>query len=197
MIPDLQAAKLCQAIYAPSSGEFDHILEVAGVLGGIKYIGGDTVVAMRGSTTAQDWLRDLKFWPEHDAQLGFIVDGFSDGIAAFIAALKPLIKGNLVLCGHSLGAAHACIIAALIPSVQLVLFGCPRPGFRKLKNLVLAAGTHVTSYRNRNDPVCEVPWLMGLYRHIVEPEIVLSHTIPDDIFDDHQIALYVEALKIS
>ena len=196
MIPDLQAAKLCQAIYAPSSSAFDHILEVSGVLGGIKYMGGDTVVAMRGSITAQDWLRDLKFWPEHDAQLGFIVDGFSDGIAAFIAALKPLIKGNLVLCGHSLGAAHACIIAALIPSAQLVLFGCPRVSIgNKLRRLIKVSGTKASSYRDWSDIVTFLPsrWLM--YRHAVDIKQIRGLPKPESDMDAHQIALYVQALS--
>ena len=200
MISGYRAAQLCQAIYSPLKGDFDKTLCVSGVVAGIKYVGNDTVVALRGSITAQDWIRDLKIWPEHDAHLGFVADGFTDGIAEFVVALKPCIRGKLILCGHSLGAARACIIAALLPTAQLVLFGCPRPGFRKLRNLVLASGAKVSSFKNRSDPVCDMPYLLGmlgLYVHIAEPTLILSRTVPDDIIDDHEISLYVEALSVA
>ncbi len=197
MISDLYAAQLCQAIYSPSAGAFNHILDVSGVVGGIKYVGGDTVVALRGSITVQDWLRDLKIWPEYDAQLGFVADGFTDGVAAFIVALKPLIKGNLILCGHSLGAARACIIAAMIPSVQLVLFGCPRVSIgNKIRKLIAFSGTKSSSYRNWSDLVIAVPsrWLM--YRHSVCVTQVRCNPEPENDIVAHEIALYVEALMV-
>ena len=195
MISDLQCAELCRAIYAPSKGAFDAILSVDGVYGGVRYIDGNTVLALRGSLVISDWIQDVRIIPRYDANLGWVSRGFVDGIASFIVKLKPLIKGRLIITGHSLGAAHACLIAGTIPSAQLTLFGCPRVSIGgKLRGLIVASGTVATSCKNWDDLVVEVPSRWLGYCHAVQVTHLKSAPEPELAIQAHEIGRYCNAL---
>ena len=195
MISDLNCADLCREIYNRTTDAFDDVLHVDGVCGGIKYVGNCTIVAFRGSITAADWIEDVRIIPKYDAQLGFISRGFLDGVREFVAELSPLIKGHLIVTGHSLGAAHACLTAALIPSAQLTLFGCPRVSIGgKLRGLIAASGTWATSYKNLDDLVVEVPSRWLGYRHAVPILHIRSHPQPELAIQAHEIGRYCNAL---
>ena len=107
------------------------------------------------------------------------------------------LRGAVTLTGHSLGAARACILAGELaalsrPIAELILFGCPRPGFATLASMVQQSVQRIASYRNGNDPVTQVPWLLGWYKHVVEPTAI-GHAELDPI-DAHFIARYHAAL---
>jgi len=198
MISDLDAAKLCLAAYTGKSAGWEKWLDVGGVVAGIKKVADITIVAFRGSDSCEDWLRDLDEVPEEHPDLGYVHSGFLEGMDAFYGVLRPLLKGDIYLVGHSLGAAHACILAGLMaehPPKRLSLFGCPRPGFEELRKLVMKSWPMITSYRNRDDPVTEVPYLLGLYEHIIEPTRLFSPTNPLNPASEHSIYLYIEALQ--
>lgn len=199
MLTDLAAAKLCQAVYAGNSSIWDKWIEAGGITVGIKQDAVCTIVVFRGSANGEDWLRDLDEFPEEHPILGHVHSGFLEGMDAFYAVLRPFLHGNVYLTGHSLGAAHACILAGLMrdyPLLQrVILFGCPRPGFAHLKRLVTAVCGSIASYRNRSDPVPEVPYLLGLYKHVVEPTQLMSPTDPFNPALEHSIDLYVQALQ--
>lgn len=195
---DLDAAMLCQAAYIGKDAGWFHWIDVAGVVAGIQRSDGDTIVAFRGSSSQEDWLRDLDELPV-DTKLGHVHRGFIEGMDTFMDTVFPLLRGRVFLTGHSLGAAHAAIFAGMLTQrwaipKRLVLFGCPRPGFQKLSEIVSGAGIDVASYRNRNDPVTEVPYLLGLYKHIVEPAHVESKTSPEPFVLDHLMQYYIEAM---
>ena len=199
MITDLNAAKLCQAVYTGPSASWDKWLEVDGVAAGIMQDRVSTTIAFRGSANVEDWLRDLDEFPEEHPILGHVHSGFLEGMDAFYGDLRPFLNGKVYITGHSLGAAHACILAGLMREYPLiervVLFGCPRPGFAHLKRLVTAVCGSIASYRNRSDPVPEVPYLLGLYQHVVEPTQLMSPTDPFNPALEHSIDLYVQALQ--
>ena len=78
---------------------------------------------------------------------------------------------------------------------RIVTFGCPRPAFAGFRKFMLAGGFPIRSYKNRHDPVTDVPFLMGLYKRVTEP-------IKLDVFDwrdsgikEHGIDLYVAGLE--
>lgn len=196
MITDLDAAKFCAAIYTDAS-DWDTRIEIGGIVAGIKYVNGGTVVAFRGSFTLEDWLRDADEIPFDHPVLGYVHRGFFDGMEQFVADIRTYLKGDIYVVGHSLGGAHACLFTGLVPDSvkRLVLFGCPRPGFSKLRNVVQLKCSNIASFRNREDPVPEVPYLLGLYHWVHDPAQITSATNPALPTDCHSIALYIEALS--
>ncbi len=193
MITALDAAKLCVHSYDETNTAFDAWRDVNDVVGGIKYIGDNTVLVMRGSDDVVDWLHDLSAWPDWTND-GVVDAGFADGIRGFLAIVKPFIKGNLILTGHSLGAARCCIIAAAIKTSQMILFGCPKVGLDAFKDAVIKSGVDIQSYRNGDDPVTLVP---PFYDHIIPPTQLRPVHQFDDPIQYHMIDEYVASLGLS
>lgn len=208
MISDLACAQLCQACYnTPDS--FNRVVYTSDVWAGIKHYDAYTVIAMRGSTTINDWLRDFRGWMVKDPQLGMVEDGFMAGMRDVFAHLVDEIAApapkSLCITGHSLGAAEALILGGLITDGghgaaidAIVTFGSPRPGGQRLKNILTPIA--VRSYRNIMDPVCEVPVRIPELEPYMHPRDLIGIVAappPDDPWGpiaDHHIELYIKAL---
>ena len=115
---ELEAARLCKEIYADSE-PWDVRKDTAGVSWGIRRAGTRAYVVFRGSYTLFDWLEDATaFDPRHLFShniLGSLWAGFFLGLPETWDEIKPLVSdaNEIVVTGHSLGAARATIIAAL------------------------------------------------------------------------------------
>jgi hypothetical protein len=112
-------AALCRGIYAYPTDPptaWDYRQSTAGIEWGVRLDGGRAFVVFRGSESILDWLRDLVgFAPSVGAgDLGQMWGGFLIGMEYAWAEIAPLVKGHdeLVLTGHSLGAARADVAAA-------------------------------------------------------------------------------------
>ena len=115
---ELEAARLCKAIYADEE-PWDERKDTAGVSWGMRRVNGRAYVVFRGSYTLFDWLEDATALDPsrlflHDA-LGSLWGGFFLGIPETWKLVKPLVStaNEIVFAGHSLGAARATIVAAL------------------------------------------------------------------------------------
>lgn len=123
----IECARLCNAIYAYAGDPtevWDARQDTAGVAWGIKIEGKHAFVVFRGSETLLDWLRDLiSVAPlRHSVyeKLGMMWDGFVLGMpetwAAIWAILAPSVANGtiteIVITGHSLGAARAGVASA-------------------------------------------------------------------------------------
>lgn len=199
MLTDLRAAQLCQAVYAGQSG-FDHWFEADGIIAGLVRQNDDVTIVFRGTDCAEDWLRDLDAVPVETLRLGTVHAGFYAGMDLFLSEVGMYLTGHVAVTGHSLGAARAAILAGLMtagghPPAKLTLFGCPRPGGGLLADIVTHGSTVIASYRNREDPVPEVPYLPGVYQHIVDPTPIQSPDWHLVNVEDHYIAEYVAALQ--
>ncbi len=163
MISPAYAAWLCEEIYSPiSPGVFSEVQNHDAVTVGRSAANGMMCITFAGSESGLDWLRDFEAVPFNHPQLGTIHAGFWQGMEAAFEALRPQLSGQLAIQGHSLGCAHAAILAGLcavngIPVAQLTLFAPPRPGYSKLRAIVQRRTGKVLAYRNGPDPVPEVP----------------------------------------
>ena len=203
MIQHQLLAQLSQYIYSVNTSYWDHYLEQDGVVLGVKKSGDADIVVFRGSDNLEDWRRDLDEVPKYHPILGFIHQGFLDGMDKVAQTLIPALGPSIVVTGHSLGAARAWILSGLLsaackPAAQVTVFGSPRPGFKKLREVIMDGGSVNTSYRDRLDPVTEVPYLLGEYVHVVEPIPVDCAPGKIEPFppEDHFIQNYVKALQL-
>lgn len=205
MISDLDLARACADIYSdnPSLDFIDNGLKSGtGVFVGIKKLPDVDVIVFRGSDDIPDWFRDFEA-PMISTDLGNVHEGFYEGLQAVHAILDEHTRPNPVITGHSLGAAHAAIYGAMLvhyfdDPTKIALFGCPRPGAQQLADILI--GVPITSYRNRHDPVTEVPVPFPprlLYTHVC-PLIPCAGQVYkpiEDPFRDHDINSYLNALS--
>lgn len=205
MVTDLELAQVCWDLYFEPN-KLDHVVDTDGVTVGISHKDEHSIICFRGSTTLLDWMRDFQAQMVFDADLGGVELGFMQGLRK-IAGERPggaIPASPIYITGHSLGAARALIFAALeklkgLPIAGVTVFGPPRPGAAKLKEIL--APVPVRMYRNRLDPVCEVPFdipLIDPYVHVSDLISVDAAPAPEDPWGfvaDHHMELYLEALK--
>lgn len=157
-----------------------------------------TAIAFRGTADAADALRDARAWPAWDRNLGWCHSGFLSGARSVVGQIAADLAGRrVILCGHSLGGALALLTGALFVvehrnPTAIVTFGAPRAGFKRYADTLRM--TAVRQYRLGDDPVTEVPWLCGLYRH-PRPLRQLAAPWAIDPLEDHHVARYVAAVK--
>lgn len=172
----------------------------------LRHAGAQDIIAFRGSVDGEDWLRDFKGWPRKHQVLGYCHSGFLEGMNEVAVEISPP-QGAMpfIITGHSLGAARALIVAALLaargkPPLALVTFGTPRPGMAQLSAILIESGFPIRCYRNGEDPVTEVPLALAplwLYQKPVL-DIMLDVAPPleaHDILRWHDIALYVRGIR--
>ncbi len=205
MIPVHRLASLCAQIYDAVDVRTPAIWHNYWVINGVHIAhrreAGVDVLVLRGSQTIEDWLHDFRGWPARHPALGFCHAGFLEHMDDAVAEIKRAVGSHVVITGHSLGAARALILGALLychelPPVQITVFGSPRPGFGNLRDVLLDSGAEIRSYRNRDDPVMQVPYWLGLYVHPAPPipldvEPALGDRSP---LREHRIGLYVEGV---
>ena len=200
MTSDADIARICASSYDPNT-KWDRLWDEgsnSGIFVGL--IG--TVVCFRGSVTLEDWMRDLDALYIDDPTIGGVHAGFAKGIAQFFASTEGIIRSGFTICGHSLGAARALIFAGYMVAAGLnpaaaITFGTPRPGFQKLTDIL--APLSVRSYKNRFDPVCDVPAPILPDFPYIHPraQIKVDAAPPIDefgLFADHHIELYVNGV---
>jgi len=218
MISDALCASLCQDIYSPTAliGEWDHFDLGAddGVCWALKKIDGYDIVVFRGSITAQDWLRDVYVLPFGQVsplktRIGHVHAGFFLGMEHMWGELLPMLGNPVIVTGHSLGAARAAILTALMvtdghPPQARVVFGEPKPGLIDLADLI--KDIPARSYRNGDatyhDVVTDVPMTLPPQQFVHPTPIVPVCAEPTgDLFSRlgafayHHIQLYVAAVS--
>lgn len=171
-------------------------------MAGVKTIAGVSLVVFRGSITLEDWYDDIaRALPMDDALLGPVHSGFWQPVSVLALTLDQLLLGvsEVVICGHSLGAARALLYAASrkaqdLPVARVVTFGTPRPGFQRVASLLKE--TSVTAYKNRSDPVTDVPFTLPELPYVsavTQTPLDIAPPLWDEIelLADHHFSLYL------
>jgi hypothetical protein len=172
-ITDRDVAELCLGIYPghPSTtwDHFDDGSDPDGVCWGVKHVDDVSIVVLRGTVGLGDWVRDFQAWvePIHHDDLGPVHAGFYSGMRTVQREIEAKVpSGRFIICGHSLGAARAAILSALLtqdgrPPIARICFGEPQAGFARLGE-ILAPIRQQRSYRNRNatdhDVITDLPF---------------------------------------
>ncbi len=199
----------CCRLYRPiydGGGEWDHLFPIDGSYAAVKRVDGIDYVIFRGSTTPLDWLEDFSALMIDDHQLGPVHGGFRGGVLAVMYQIDHVIGPDVVVLGHSLGAAHAILYGGYLaargrPAKQIVVWGEPRAGGPKLKSIL--ASTPILSYRNgdaeSHDPVTDVPIFIPVLEDYCHPRPLIDVCAPpprDDSWGPvawHHFELYCQA----
>lgn len=210
MPDDALIASFCGMIYQPLALiRFDHFDagEDDGVCWAIKRLPGFDVVVFRGSVTTLDWVRDARALATR-TRVGHVHIGFQAGMEHVWSDLRPLVNQPCIVTGHSLGAARATVLTALmvadgVPPALRVVFGEPKPGLIDLAEKV--RGVPGRSYRNgdelHHDLVTDVPFSFPPLQYVHPTKVIPVCCRPheDEFFENgifawHHIELYETAL---
>lgn len=214
MPPDAVICGICAALYSPIAllEDWDHIDmgDDDGVCWALKRLSGYDVVVFRGSITLQDWVRDLRA-VAIPTRIGHVHAGFYAGMEHVWTEMRPLLTQPVIVTGHSLGAARAGVLTALMvadgsPPVARVVFGEPKPGLLDLAGFI--DDVPGRSYRNgddlHHDMVCDVPLSFPPLQYVHPTPIVPVMCKPSGslfeqlgIFAWHHMELYQTALSVA
>jgi hypothetical protein len=220
MISDADLADLCVGIYAyPGfpSVTWDHYDDGSaddGVCWAVKRVDGIDVVVFRGSVTMLDWLRDATILgnPFVHRDLHGIWPGFYLGMPECWQEVRSKMSGPVtIVTGHSLGAARASVLCAMMTSTQYkpvarVVFGEPFPGDEDFCAMI--ADIPSRSYCNGDDKghdlVTDSPFFIANkdFRPARPSPLISVSQSPDaaahgllGVFKYHHCPLYREALQ--
>ncbi len=211
MMPsDAAIAGLCGATYRTDARiTFDHFDDGLddGVCWAIKHLPDVDVVVLRGSVTPQDWFRDA-LAITIPTRIGRVHAGFKLGMEYMWADLKPMLTQPVIVTGHSLGAARASILTALMIAddhapVARVVFGEPKPGL--LDHALFVASIPGRSYRNgdtlHHDLITDVPFSLPPEQYMHPTPVIPVCERPTGslferfgVFAFHHMVLYEAAL---
>jgi len=209
---DAEIAALCGQIYKTTSG-FTYLDEGAddGVCWALHRTDDVDVIVFRGSVTLQDWVRDLVA-VAIPTSIGRIHAGFWFGMEKTCSEVRSLTAGRqVIVAGHSLGAAHASILTGLLVESRIrplarVVFGEPKPGFRDAAEIIrsVPGRSYRNGYKLHHDLVTDLPFSLssGEYEYVHPTAIIpVSCRPPDKLITEfgdlayHGIDLYQEALS--
>lgn len=216
MLKDLDLVNIQQAMEgarALAPDTWDHLEPPSGDRGvcwGLLVKFGVQVLSFRGSIAPEDFLRDaiseeaVAIDPPWGTAVGHVPIGFIIGLIEAYTAILSLLDHakDLVVIGHSLGAARALIFAGMMasngrPPKEVVTWGSPMPGMLALKTLLSPITQR--AYRNRRDPVCDVPLPIELWPYCHPSALIQVDSGPPedpmDILSDHHIFNYAKAIR--
>lgn len=156
LVPAVECARECARLYQEKQP-----LMVGGIAYSINLVDGVWRVTPRGSESIEDWIRDFEAIPKW-TPIGKVHAGFWIDMPALYAAVKAKLAeapdAPLVIGGHSLGGAHARLLAAMcaldgIKVAQLTTIASPRPAFANVRRLIEKSGMPHENFHFNNDPV--------------------------------------------
>ena len=201
---DIELVNAAAATYAPDAKPFISDIDSAIQVFLTTRSDGLNIIAIEGTHDALGWALDFFALAVEDQEgvnhptLGFLHAGF------YAAALKVLPRLSLhavhpyAICGHSLGAALALMLGALLiddgmAPVKIGAFAPPKCGGDQF--VKVASSVPFCAYRFGLDPVPLVPMALPTfpYRQMQLVELDASNKEPD-IFAYHSIGNYVNGV---
>jgi hypothetical protein len=141
---------------------------------GALHTDGSALIAFRGTQADRfpDWVTNAKF-VQTKWDTGHVHSGFAKTANGLWPKVDTWLKGpaknrqSLLMCGHSLGAAIATLLAVRAKAQQLITLGSPRVGDNTFATSLNATPTlDITRIVDCCDVVTEVPPPLMGYRHV-------------------------------
>jgi hypothetical protein len=166
---------------------------------------GLNIIAIEGTHDALGWAIDFAGITAEDEQglnhatLGFVHSGFYASAVSVLTRCALIAgRGAYAICGHSLGAALALLVGALLidddlPPVKIGAFAPPRVGGPNFVRT--ACSVPFCAYRYGHDPITEVPATLPGLPWTQVPLRILPASVPFlDPFHYHAIGNYTTAV---
>lgn len=210
---DMELVSAAAATYAPGATPFFEDVDQAVRVFTSKSAAGVNIIAVEGTHDALGWAADFVALSVADQQgmnhatLGFIHAGFyTTALTALARCALVAAEGPYAICGHSLGAALALLIGAMLSQdvfegraltpVKIGAFAPPRVGGADF--IKVATAVPFCAYRYGDDVVPEVPLsLPPLLPYVQVPLTALADTHKPGLgpFGCHHIDNYVAGVR--
>jgi hypothetical protein len=184
---------------------------------------GNVVIALRGTHGVHEWIHDLLYEAvpcPFLADAGHTEDGFTDvymslrvtaehgtkRLVEFVAAMEfPLPMKSLTVCGHSLGAALATLLALDLAAntqykdLALYNFASPRTGDERFVEVFNRLVPNAYRIANRKDMVTEVPPIFlshkSRYSHVEAISVLVPHLgVREHLLCMHHLSTYTHLM---
>ena len=201
---DKELVDYAAATYLPDAKPFISDLDSAIQVFVTARSDGLNIIAIEGTHNALGWALDFFALTMEDQEgvnhptLGFLHAGFYAAALAVLSRLTPIAARPYAICGHSLGAALALMLGALLiddgtAPVKIGAFAPPKCGGDQF--VKVAASVPLCAYRFGLDPVPLVPLALPTfpYRQVQLVELAAPTREPD-IFAYHSISNYVSGV---
>jgi len=162
---------------------------------------GLTIIAIEGTHNLPGWAIDFCALSMRDhpginhPSLGWLHSGFYASSLLLLPSIAAIVaRGPFAICGHSLGAALAVLIAAELTvngtsPVKVAAFAPPRAGGDKLVEVIKSIPN--SGYDFGNDPVPHIPFrILPLWPYQQVPCVRIGKPMVDE-FACHHIENYV------
>lgn len=182
------AANLCKQVYITNTGII------------VKKYKKNTYICLEGSYTIFHWIDNFCVFKSNDIHTGFYKNT-QKRIQKY--NIEDLIDSNenVILCGHSLGAAAVLLLSYQLQDThnikEIVIFGCPmisgknfKKEFQKKNNI------DIYSYKNGNDIICSLPFSCFGYVPLIDDTFYLESNV-NGLFKsihDHSMLSYILSL---
>ncbi|MZR30888.1 lipase family protein [Sneathiella litorea] len=164
---------------------------------------GVTIVAFRGTALFGRELRSYRSNLSTDlipwAGDGLVHEGYYQALWQVLAAVRRELKGaqEIILTGHSMGAALATLAAMLLEAERVYAFASPRLGNREFAR-AYPRDIRVTRYVNRCDVLARLPIsgeVQGSDPLVREPYYHIGRTVRLPGFG-HSISAYLSGIRM-
>lgn len=208
-VTHLQLARCCEQSYSDSPESFDWFtheyrlrVDRTDTQALCGMVDGDAVIAFRGSSSWDDWIRTNSHLLMVDCGLGMAHCGFVQAARSAMQDVLHFIRGmqpnEIYLTGHSLGGAVSVVMLQLLlgqgidsDRINCITFGCPRVGEESFAHSL--SKHRITQYARYGDPVVLLPPTALAYRHVAEPEYLPVDLDRDQI--GHSMTAYRKDLE--
>ena len=154
------AVKAAAEAYEDQPQEMQNFVITRGDLRAVSFVSnGRLFVGIRGTENADNWLRNLRYYPSRISGLGLVHAGFKSAASDLLDDVKSLLSDSqlkLVFSGHSMGGAVASILAETLAKEGIFsavrTFGAPKHWGRFVR---LRCDT--ITYQIDDDPVPKLP----------------------------------------
>lgn len=164
----------------------------------------ETIIVIDGTDTISKWVDNISIGlRKNDIHEGFF--RYSTQCIKKYNLRQTINNSNkpIYLCGHSLGAAAATIIAFKLAHIlqnkecNLVLFGSPKPGGQRFANNVslLLPNANIYNIQSQNDIICRFPLNIFGYYHITDEILYIQSMFSAlRIIQNHNMNTYIDGL---
>ena len=203
---NIELVDAAAATYDPAATPTIQMLHTSVRIFQSKSADGTNIIAIEGTHDVAGWIEDLLALEvsgggnpgTNHPMLGFVHAGFLLDASLVLPSVRQIVQqGPYAICGHSLGAALALLLGAMLTvegtaPLRIGAFAPPRVGGEQFAEIVKSVPSICPRYGD--DIVPEVPFTLKAFPYIQVPLLELEDPQKLDRFSAHNVRNYVTAI---